>query len=213
MSTHELALAALYNARDMLGEAEFLLTSNRPARALSLGVLAAEELTKAVLYRCIAVGIISELRLRKDLTSHELKLFHFTHITVGTYMVSKILNDLIAAVKHDVEIADHSQHIYPNVLLMFSQRVLTEGTEEARQFTVITLMLKDAHARRLRSLYVDVKGEMISEPRTAIDLNEAEQLIRLITKQYVSIEGLLLSNDGVFKSGVKYLIPYLLESG
>jgi AbiV family abortive infection protein len=74
------ARAAYTNSLNLLEEANILYKNSKYARSYALSVLSTEEFVKAFLYKCISVGLITDPEFKRDIRSHQEKIYHVTHL-------------------------------------------------------------------------------------------------------------------------------------
>jgi AbiV family abortive infection protein len=187
------ALSSLENAHSLLEDAYLLQKNERLPRAFALAILAAEEVGKAFMYRCISAEMLDEEKTRKMIIDHKEKILQTGHLLLVTTLYIKNWDKISAAIEHDKGKLEHKDHIYLDTLTKY-------GLESAE---LMIDTFKNAHDIKMDCIYVDVKGNKIGFPANAVDASKCKELIELVRDSLGPVKGFLVRDDESFAKLVK----------
>lgn len=194
------SLAAYKNSLELLEDANLLFRNSRFARAYALAELSLEEFAKAFLYRCYSAGLIRDAEFQRDLNKHEEKLFHAIHLM----STAALTTPLFEALEHDKGVSDHSRHIFP---------LKVQEIAKSQRLDRVIDMLKDAHKRKLSSLYVEVEphDESVKSPADHSWEEQIDSLLTFMNAYANGFEVILDAEDSRFVGDAKLLDPQIFS--
>jgi hypothetical protein len=170
--------------------------------------LSAEEFVKSFLYKCISVGLITDPEFKKDIRSHEEKMYHVIHLFLFSHVLDIRYREFLDAVDHDKLEKDHSKHLGVEALKRFWE--FWRYQDDIEKITDKHLgLFKDAEKLKLKAIYVDVVKERVIFPGDAITRERCEGILNFLNIHAHGFEIILNETDEQFKELVKMADPYI----
>lgn len=166
------AKAAFENAKDLIDDAELLLTRRRYARSKALLVLASEEFAKLVLYKVYSYGLISaeeEKEFEKAIRDHTPKIKIFT----------KLMSDLSVALQHKDKVIELALNQKKDIA-----GILETLKEEIAQDEIVGIF-ETANQVKKAAFYVDISGNKVLLPKDVVTEEDCRKTIKILREKAI----------------------------
>lgn len=166
------ARAAFENAKDLLDDAEILLTKKRFARSFALSILASEEFAKSMIYKFRSLGLVSEDE-RQDfdraILDHKPKLKVFRKYLALTSIISQNPERVRRAV------VDEKKSIIE----------LVESLQKEMFQDEVWKIFERANEMKQRGFYVEVSGNKILSPKHTVKEEDARKTLGILRQKAI----------------------------
>jgi AbiV family abortive infection protein len=179
----EASKIALENAQMLYDEAKLLKENNYYARGFALGITSLEESVKALLFRAVSVDIFDVEKTRRFVRDHESKLEQSGQILTS---LGEFVAMLIVLFKNGQERGVFQQ-----------ETPISEDYRKVKElFPLLGKKIANSQNTKLDSLYVEVRGSTIINPRKVIKKEATSSLFHIVEAQNEIVAILInLEND------------------
>jgi AbiV family abortive infection protein len=201
------ARAAYENCLALLDESKILAEHSKFARAYALCVLASEEFCKSFLYKGVSTGLATEVDIRNALARHSEKITRFVHLIIVPYLLSSHIEEIKKVREHDKSEPDHEKHLYPTLM----EEILGETSKR----TEVASLFFNAQELKMKSLYVDMKGQTLIVPTEKIGQKEFDRIFGFLNAGLRGFEVILNEDDNDFRKMAEWFDPefrYILKT-